>query len=138
MSFPWENSLAVIELLSLICSSDLIRGTLSTCLSDTPIMGSGHVLLYTLDTVPTADFVVISLETFLSSYTMEHLLQISCEAVCIFWQSMCNVHLFCCYNMWLFISEDISCYYNFVFDCLKPNHLSKYLLLYISNCYEFP
>ena len=29
------------------------RGTLSTCLSDTPILGGGHVLLYPLDTVPT-------------------------------------------------------------------------------------
>ena len=52
MSFPWENSLAVLELLSLVCSSDLPRGTLSTCLSNTPILGSGHVLLYPLDTVP--------------------------------------------------------------------------------------
>ena len=53
MSLPWENYLAVIELLSLVCSSDLPRGTLSTCLSDTPILGSGHVMLYPLDTVPT-------------------------------------------------------------------------------------
>ena len=53
MSFPWENSLAVLELLSLVCSSALPRGTLSTCLSDTHILGSGHVLLYPLDTVPT-------------------------------------------------------------------------------------
>ena len=53
MILPWENSLSVLELLSLICSSDLPRGTLSTCLSDTPILGSGHVLLYPLDTVPT-------------------------------------------------------------------------------------
>ena len=53
MSLLWENSLAVLELISLVCSSDLPRGTLSTCLSDTPIMGSGHILLYTLDTVPT-------------------------------------------------------------------------------------
>ena len=34
-------------------SCALTRGTLSTCLSDTPIMGSGHLLLYPLDTVPT-------------------------------------------------------------------------------------
>ena len=54
MSLPWENSLAVLKLLSLVCSSDLPHGTLSTCLSDTPILGSGHVLLYPLDTVPTA------------------------------------------------------------------------------------
>ena len=53
MSLPWENSLAVIELLSLVCSSALARGTLSTWLSDTHIMGSGHALLYPLDTVPT-------------------------------------------------------------------------------------
>ena len=53
MSLLWENSLAVLELLSLVCSSALPRGTLSTCLSDTPIMGSGHVLLYPLDTFPT-------------------------------------------------------------------------------------
>ena len=52
MSLMWENYLAVIELLSLVCSSDLPSGTLSTCLSDTPILGSGHVLLYPLDTVP--------------------------------------------------------------------------------------
>ena len=53
MSLPWENSLAVLELLSILCSIALPRGTLSTCLSDTPIMKSGHVLLYPLDTVPT-------------------------------------------------------------------------------------
>ena len=35
------------------CTSALPRGTLSTCLSDTPILGSGHVWLYPLDTVPT-------------------------------------------------------------------------------------
>ena len=35
------------------CTSALPRGTLSTCCSDTPIMGSGHVRLYPLDTVPT-------------------------------------------------------------------------------------
>ena len=39
MSSPWENSLAVLELLSIVCSSSLPRGTLSTCLSDTPILG---------------------------------------------------------------------------------------------------
>ena len=53
MSLPWENSLAVLELFSLVCSSAFPRGNLSTCLSDTPILGSGHVLLYPLDTVPT-------------------------------------------------------------------------------------
>ena len=53
MSFPWEKSLAVLESLSLVCSRDLPRGTLSTSLSDTSILGSGQVLLYTLDTVPT-------------------------------------------------------------------------------------
>ena len=53
MSLPWENSLSVIKSLSLVCSSAFPRGTLSTCLSDTPILGSGHVLLYPLDTVPT-------------------------------------------------------------------------------------
>ena len=53
MSLPWENSLAVLEVLILVCSSDLPRGTLSTCISDTPILGSGHVLLYPYDTVPT-------------------------------------------------------------------------------------
>ena len=53
MSFPWENSLAVLELLSLLCSSSLTHGTLSTCLSDTPILVSGRVLFYPLDTVPT-------------------------------------------------------------------------------------
>ena len=35
------------------CKSALSRVTLSTCRSDTPIMGSGHVRLYPLDTVPT-------------------------------------------------------------------------------------
>ena len=53
MSFPWKNFLAVLELLILVCSSALPHGTLSTCLSGTPIVGSGHVLLYPLDTVPT-------------------------------------------------------------------------------------
>ena len=52
MSLPWDNFPAVLELLSLVCSSDFPRGTLSTCLSDTTIMGSGHVLLYPLDTFP--------------------------------------------------------------------------------------
>ena len=51
--FPWENSLAVLEVLILVCKSALPRGTLSTCRSDTPILGSGHVRLYPLDTVPT-------------------------------------------------------------------------------------
>ena len=46
----------MLELLSLVCSSAFPNGTLSTCLSDTPILGSGHVLLYSLDTVPTAEF----------------------------------------------------------------------------------
>ena len=50
---PWENSLAVLEVLILVCSSALPRGNLSTCRSDTPILGSGHVRLYPLDTVPT-------------------------------------------------------------------------------------
>ena len=53
MSLPWENSLAVLEVLILVCSSALPRGTLSTCRSDTPILGSGHVRLYPLYTVPT-------------------------------------------------------------------------------------
>ena len=51
--FLWENSLAVIEVLIRVCTSDLPRGTLSTCRSVTPILGSGHVRLYPLDVVPT-------------------------------------------------------------------------------------
>ena len=51
---PWENSLAMLEMLILVCSSALPRGSLFTCRSDTPILGSGHVLLYPLDTVPTS------------------------------------------------------------------------------------
>ena len=35
------------------CTSALTHGLLSTCRSDTPILGSGHVWLYLLDTVPT-------------------------------------------------------------------------------------
>ena len=50
---PWENSLAVLEVLILVCTSALPRGTLSTCCSDTHILGSGHVWLYPLDTFPT-------------------------------------------------------------------------------------
>ena len=53
MSLPWENSLAMLILLSLVCASAFPRETLSTCLSDTPILGSGHNLFYPLDTVPT-------------------------------------------------------------------------------------
>ena len=53
MSWPWENSLAVIDVLILVCSSALPCGTLPTCRSDTPILGSGHVRFYPLDTVPT-------------------------------------------------------------------------------------
>ena len=49
----WENSLAVIEVIILVFTSALPRGTLSTCHSDTPILGIGHVRLYPLDTVPT-------------------------------------------------------------------------------------
>ena len=47
------------------CTSALPRGTLSTCRSDTPILGSGHMRLYPLDTVPTVvvlrvnDFVAV-------------------------------------------------------------------------------
>ena len=44
---PWENYLAVLEVLILVCTSALPRGTLSTCCSDTPILGSGHVRFYT-------------------------------------------------------------------------------------------
>ena len=51
--FPWDNSLAVLEVLILVCTSALTRRYVSTCHSDTPIMGSGHVRLYPLDTVPT-------------------------------------------------------------------------------------
>ena len=54
MSLPWEISLAVLEVLILVCSSALPRGTLSTCRSDTPILGSEHVWLYPLDTIPTS------------------------------------------------------------------------------------
>ena len=50
---PWENALAVLEVLILVCTSALPHGTLSTCRSDIPILGSGHVRLYPLDTVPT-------------------------------------------------------------------------------------
>ena len=51
--FPWENLLAVLEVLILVCTSALPCGTLSTCSSEIPILGSGHVWLYPLDTVPT-------------------------------------------------------------------------------------
>ena len=50
---PWENSPAVLEVFILVCTSDLQRGTLSKWRSDTPILGSGHMRLYPLDTVPT-------------------------------------------------------------------------------------
>ena len=43
----------MLEVLILVCSIALPRGTLSTCRSDTPILGSGYVRLYPLDTVPT-------------------------------------------------------------------------------------
>ena len=49
MSFPWENSLDVLEVLIIVYSSALPGGTCS----DTPILGIGYVLLYPLDTVPT-------------------------------------------------------------------------------------
>ena len=50
----------MLELLILVCSSALPCGTLSICLSDTHIMGSGHVLLYPLDTVPTRSNYVVN------------------------------------------------------------------------------
>ena len=50
---PWKNSLVMLEVLILVCTIALPRGTLSTCQSDTPILGSGHVRLYPLNTVPT-------------------------------------------------------------------------------------
>ena len=68
MSLPWENYLAVLELLSLVCSSAFPRGTLSTCLSGTPILGSGHVLLYPLDTVPTD---MIGERSIIQSFTLD-------------------------------------------------------------------
>ena len=43
----------MLEVLILVCSISLPRGTLSTFISDTPILGSGHVWLYPLDTAPT-------------------------------------------------------------------------------------
>ena len=36
------------------CTSDLPGGTLSKCRNDTPILGSGHMRLYPLDTFPTS------------------------------------------------------------------------------------
>ena len=51
--FPWDNSLAVLEVLIWVCTSALPRGTLSTCRSDTPILGREHLRLYPLDIVPT-------------------------------------------------------------------------------------
>ena len=50
---PWEHFLAVLEVLILVCTSALPCGILYTCRSDTHILGSGHVRLYPLDTVPT-------------------------------------------------------------------------------------
>ena len=44
----------MLEFLILVCTSALPRGTLSTCRSDTPILGSEHVWLYPLDTIPTS------------------------------------------------------------------------------------
>ena len=55
MSLTWENSLAVLEVFILVCSSVLPHVTLSTCSSEIPILGSGHVWLYPLDTVPTVE-----------------------------------------------------------------------------------
>ena len=44
------------------CKSALSRGNLSTCRSDTPILGSGHVWLYPSDTAPTTIFIKILAE----------------------------------------------------------------------------
>ena len=43
----------MLEVIILVYTSALPRGTLSTCRSDTPIMGSVHMRLYPFDTVPT-------------------------------------------------------------------------------------
>ena len=63
------------------------------------------------------------------TYTMEHLFKLSCEAVCIYSKWMCTIHLLCCHNVWFFISEEVSCSYNFVFDCCNHNHFSNYFFL---------
>ena len=64
-----ENSLAMLEVLILVCTSALPRGTLSTCRSDTRILGSGHVRLYPLDTVPTFLYLLI-LASFQSTHNL--------------------------------------------------------------------
>ena len=43
----------MLEVLIRVFTSDMPRGTLSTCRSDTPILGSGQVRLYPFDTLPT-------------------------------------------------------------------------------------
>ena len=53
--FPGNARSAYSDTIDIITgyTSALPHGTLSTCRSDTPILGSGHVRLYPLDTVPT-------------------------------------------------------------------------------------
>ena len=68
-------------------------------------------------------------------YKMDHLLKLCCEAVCILWQYMCTVHLFCHHNVLFFIYEEVSWYSDLVFDCFRPNYSSNYFLINISNWY---
>ena len=62
-------------------------------------------------------------------YKKYHLLDLICKAVFIFSNSKCTIHLCWYQNVCFFISEEVSLYYNFVFDYYKPSHISKYSLL---------
>ena len=74
----------------------------------------------------------------LFTYALENLLQISCKDVCIFCQSMCTIHFCFCQIVCLFVSKKASCSSNIIFDCCNPNHLYKYFIINVSNCYGVP
>ena len=46
------------------------------------------------------------------------------------------INLFCFYNAWLLISVEENYSSNLVSDCCKPNRLSNYFIIYISNHHD--
>ena len=72
------------------------------------------------------------------TYTTKRFLNLSYESGFIFYNSMRTIHLCCCNNACLLISEKISYYLNSIFDSCNSNHIYKYFFLYTLNWYDFP
>ena len=51
---------------------------------------------------------------------------------------MCTFNFCYCNNVCFFVSEKVSWSTNYVFDCCKTNHVSKYFPIHFYNWYEVP